>query len=55
MFGAKKAVVGDLVYEQDDESAEKEEKMDVDVPEAESEDEGTKFMIQIVLLSSEPL
>lgn len=41
MFGAKKPVVGDLVYEKDEVSAEKEDKMDVDAPEAESEDEGT--------------
>lgn len=37
MFGVDKPVVGDLVFEKD---AEKEDKMDVDAPEAESEDEG---------------
>jgi tRNA pseudouridine13 synthase len=43
MFGAKKPVVGDLVYEKDEESAEKDEsKMDVDATEVQqSEDEGT--------------
>lgn len=43
MFGAKKPVVGDLVYEKGEESVEKDEdKMDVDATEVQqSEEEGT--------------